>query len=64
MMKNLIAISLSVAILLLPVFLLSLVAMARTVATCLVLIFVLAFAMLMSLFAGAKAETVFLSTCA
>lgn len=61
---KLIAVLLSVVILLLPVFMLSIVSMEKSLATTLVLIFVLVFGLLMSLFAGAKAGTVFVSSCA
>jgi ABC-type protease/lipase transport system fused ATPase/permease subunit len=61
---KLIAVLISVVILLLPVFMLSIVPMKRKIATTLVLIFVLIFGLLMSLFAGAKARTVFVSSCA
>jgi len=61
---KMIAILLSVTILLLPVFLLSLVRMDTKVATTVVLVFVLAFVVMMSLLAGAKAEGVFISACA
>lgn len=64
LVAKLIAILLSVVILLLPVFMLSVITMNRKIATTLVLIFVLTFAILMSLFADAKAEIVFISTCA
>jgi hypothetical protein len=50
--------------LLAPVLLLSLVSMQRKLATTVVIVFVLAFAVLMSALAGAKVEVIFLSTCA
>ncbi|KIM98467.1 hypothetical protein OIDMADRAFT_181832, partial [Oidiodendron maius Zn] len=64
LLAKLIAVLISVISLLLPVFLLAVVPMERKVATTLVLIFVLAFALLLSLFVGANAKAVFLASCA
>ncbi|KAH8751027.1 hypothetical protein BGZ57DRAFT_959075 [Hyaloscypha finlandica] len=58
------AILIPVTMLLVPVLLLSLVSMQRKLATTVVIVFVLAFAVLMSALAGAKVEVIFLSTCA
>jgi hypothetical protein len=57
-----IAICLAVAILLIPIFLLFLTEMSRKASSVMVLLFVLAFAISMSLM-GAKAESVFVGTC-
>ena len=57
-----IAICLVVAILLIPIFLLFLTELSRKTTSVMVLVFVLAFAVSMSLM-GAKAESVFVGTC-
>ncbi|KAN0095720.1 hypothetical protein V8E51_016431 [Hyaloscypha variabilis] len=62
--KFVFAILIPVTMLLAPVLLLSLVSMQRKLATTVVIVFVLAFAVLMSALAGAKVEVIFLSTCA
>ncbi|KIN08807.1 hypothetical protein OIDMADRAFT_23563 [Oidiodendron maius Zn] len=59
---QMIAICLVVAILLIPIFLLFLTEMSRKTTSVMVLVFVLAFAVSMSLM-GAKAESVFVGTC-
>jgi len=58
------AILIPVTMLLGLVLLLYLVSMQRKPATTVVIVFVLAFAVLMSALAGAKVEVIFLSTCA
>ena len=60
---KLLAVSVEVTALLMPVFLLALVEMTMVVTLITVLLFVLAFAALMSLSTGAKAENVFIGTC-
>ncbi|PMD40347.1 hypothetical protein L207DRAFT_565827 [Hyaloscypha variabilis F] len=62
--KFVFAILIPVTMLLAPVLLLSLISMQRKLATTVVIVFVLAFAVLMSALAGAKVEVIFLSTCA
>lgn len=64
LIKFILAILIPIGMLLLPVLLLALVSMERREATTVVIVFVLAFALLMAGLAGAKAEVVFLSTCA
>jgi VIT1/CCC1 family predicted Fe2+/Mn2+ transporter len=63
-LAKLIAVSLAVAVLLIPVFLLSVTQMTRTMTSTVVLIFVLVFAILISILSGAGTESVFIGTCA
>jgi uncharacterized RDD family membrane protein YckC len=63
LVAKIMAVCVAVTILLIPVFLLFLTQMTRNMTSVMILIFVLAFATLMSLFTGARAESVFISTC-
>lgn len=58
------AVCVAVTIVLIPVFLLFLTKMSRKVTSAMVLVFVLGFATLMSVFTGARVESVFVATCA
>jgi len=63
-MARLIAVTVTSTILLIPVLILSLVAMSGKAASIVVLVSVLAFAILMSSFSGARLEGLFIGTCA
>jgi hypothetical protein len=62
-LARLMAVCVAVMILLIPVFLLYLTDMSRKTTSIMVLAFVLAFATLMSVFTGARIESVFVGTC-
>jgi hypothetical protein len=60
---KLMAVCVAVTLLLIPVFLLYLTDMSRKTTSVTVLLFVIAFAILISIFSGARVENVFVGTC-
>jgi len=61
---RLLSVCVAATVLMIPVFLLYLTTMGRKVTSIMVLLFVLAFAAIISLLTDAKMETVFVGTCA